>query len=583
MLCGSLGVIRSLMIKVTNLTQPVRILLLEDSPLDAKVVMAEVERGTIPARVMHVTDRQGVLAALDAGGWDLMITDFSLADMTGMDLLAWVRERQLDIPVIVVSNSVGDELAVLTMHAGARDFITKGSLARLNPAIERELQEQETRRQRWLAEAALAESEKNFRQLTEAIPEVFWLIDSERQQILYLSPAFETVWEQPPAPIMNQPLRLLETIHPEDYDRVYLQVSSRGWQGLNLEYRIVLPDGAVRWVNTRSFPILDENGRVVRIAGLTADISEGIRLRQERETMSHALAQTADPVMITDAAGIIIYANPAFEALTGYGLAEVLGQTPAILKSGLQDPGFYQALWSNLANGIPYTDIFINRRKSGELYYEAKTITPIRDAEGVVSHYVATGKDITDRLKTRERLHRIVHYDPITGLANRVLLKERVGQAVLQCRRLGRGFGVLCIGLDIKGLLGEGYNNKVMEQLLRQVAKRLSSTADPHDTVARMGGGEFMILHKDHEHAREQMELLARGLVTAFSAPIMTAGYELFLSPAIGISLFPDDTEEAETLLEQARVAMGHAHNAGHGGYRFYSQGMLAEVKHLSS
>ncbi|MCW8919233.1 MAG: PAS domain S-box protein [Gammaproteobacteria bacterium] len=561
----------------------IRILLVEDAPIDALAVMAEVERGAIPASVVQVENRRQALDALDAGGWDLILTDFSLPDMTGMDLLGWVRERQLDLPVIVISGNVGELLAVQMMRAGAHDFITKGSLARLNPAIERELREQEGHRQRRMAEAALLESERNFRQLTEAIPEVFWLIDCERGEMLYLSPAFETVWEQPPALFMCQPLRLLETLHPEDYDRVNQRLGEQGWLGLNMEYRIMLPDGTVRWVNSRAFPVLDKDGKVIRIAGLSTDISDTMRLRQERETMIHALAQTADAVMITDVAGVIIYVNPAFEKLTGYQLGEVVGQTPAILKSGLQDESFYRALWANLSNGLPSTDIFINRRKSGELYYEAKTITPIYDAEGGVSHFVATGKDITDRLKTRERLHRIVNYDAITGLANRVLLQERLGQAILQCRRHARGFGLLCIGLNLKELLGEGYDNRLMEQLLRQVAQRLSGAVDLHDTVARMGGGEFMILHKDHDHAHEALEMLAGEIVAAFATPICFAGYELFLTPAIGISLFPDDAGEVELLLEHARVAMGHVHRCECGHYCFYQAAMLEQPKHLSS
>ena len=545
--------------------------------------MAEVERGPLPVHFLHVENRQQVLAALDAGGHDLIITDFSLADMTGMDLLGWVRERQLDLPVIVVSGNVGELMVVRTMHAGACDFITKGALARLNPAIERELREQEVHRQRRLAEAALLESERNFRQLTEAIPEVFWLIDSEKQQMLYLSPAFEAVWEQPPALYMCEPLRLLETVHPEDYDRVSQRLSEQGWLGLNMEYRIVLPDGAVRCVNSRSFPVLDKAGRVFRIAGLTADISEAVKLREERETMISALAQTADAVMIADAEGVISYVNPAFERLTGYPQCEVVGCKPSLLKSGFQDAAFYQAVWSNIANGIPSTDIFINRRKDGELYYEAKTITPIRNSEGVVSHYVATGKDITDRLKTRERLNRLVNYDPITGLASRVLLQERLGQAILQCRRQGRGLALLCVGLNLNELLGVGRDKRMMEQLLVQVAQRLGSVVSGEDTVARMASGEFMILHRDHSDARGQAQELAWALAAAFTPPITNAGYELFLTPAIGISLFPDDADEVAVALEHARVAMGHAHKQGCGDHCFFSNTVRAHSKPLAN
>ncbi len=568
---------------MTSLPQQIRILLVEDDPNDAQLVMAEVGRASFASDMVHVTDRAATLAALDEGGWDLILTDFGLPDMTGLDLLQWVRERKLDIPVIVVSGSIGEELAVLTMHAGAHDFITKGSLTRLNPAIERELQELEVHRQRWLAEAALVESEQNFRQLTETIPEVFWLIDCEQQQMVYLSPAFEMVWELPAAQIMSQPGKILESVHPEDHDRVRQLVQQQGWQGLNTEYRIVLPDGEVRWVNTRSFPILDEQGKVQRIAGLSTDISERIRLSQEREMMSRALEQSADAVMITDAEGDIVYVNHAFEDLTGYPSSEVIGNNPRLLKSGFQDDALYKAMWSNITNGIPYTDIFINRRKDGELYYEAKTITPVRDSEGLLTHYVATGKDITDRLKTRERLNKVVNYDAVTGLANRILLQDRLDQAAKRFKRQQRGFGLLCVGLELKELLGEEHDSRMMEQLLRQVAQRITACVDGSDTVARTGGGEFMILHRDHEHAAEQLEHLAKELVTAFSVPIVTAGYELFLTPAIGISLFIDDSGETGRLMEHARIAMEYARKTGHGGYSFYQGEMMVQAKHLSS
>ncbi len=545
--------------------------------------MAEVARGNFVSDFVHVSGRAAALAALDEGGWDLILTDFSLPDVTALELLQWVHERKLDVPVIVVSGTIGEELAVLTMHAGAHDFIHKESLARLNPAIERELQEMEHHRQRWLAESALLESEQNFRQLTEAIPEVFWLIDCAMQQMVYLSPAFEVVWERPAAQIMSEPQHLLETLHPEDYDRVSELVEAQGWGGLSTEYRIVLPDGTVRWVSTRSFPIVNAQGEVERIAGLSTDISERMRLSQEREMMSRALEQTADAVMITNARGEIVYVNPAFEELTGFSVNEVLGKSPSLLKSGFQDEAFYRSMWSSITNGIPFTDIFINRRKDGELYYEAKTITPVRDAEGEICHYVATGKDITDRLKTKERLNRVVNYDAVTGLANHILLQDRLNQAVLISRHQQRGFGVLCIGLEFKELLGEEHDTKVLEQLLLQVAQRISGCANSHDTVARLGDGEFMILHKDHDKVSEQMESLAKELVMAFSAPIVTAGYELFLTPAIGISLFLDSSINPELLIEQARIAMQHARNRGHGGYSFYQGGMALPPKHLSS
>lgn len=551
------------------LARKIRILLVEDNPDDAQLVMAEVQRGPFDCQFIRVAKRQQVVAEL-ANAPDLILSDFSLPDMTGLDLLGLVREHALDIPVIIISSTIGEEMVVQTMHAGAHDFISKTSLIRLNPAIDRELQEQEIHRQRRLAEMALVESEQNFRQLTESIEEVFWLIDYRQEQMIYLSPAFEVVWEQHPAPYMSDPKRLLETVHPDDYDRVSEQLLEHGWDEFTLEYRIVLPDGTMRWVNTRSFPIYDEQGKLFRIAGLTTNTSERMQLAQERDMMCRALEQSADAVMITNAEGIVVYVNPAFEALTGYTNSDVIGQTPRLLKSGFQEDAVYDSLWMNISQGIPFSDIFLNRRKDGELYYEAKTITPVRDPDGVITHYVSTGKDITNRLKIQERLNKIINYDAVTGLANRILLEDRLSQASVFCRRLNRRFGLLYVEFGLNELLGSDYDSKVREQILRQLAQRVGELAEAGDTVAHLGEGDFAILHRTAGDVYQQMKTIADRLVVAFSTPVVARGYELFITPFIGISLFPDDAEEAEKLLKRAKVAMEQAKKSGTGGYYFF-------------
>lgn len=563
--------------------QQIRVLIVEDDEDDAAKIMAEVGDGEFLAQFVHASNREQTLQALGQRGWDIILTDYNLPDMTGLDLLGWVAERKLDVPVIVISGNIGDELAVLTMHAGAHDFISKDSLARLNPAISRELEEQEIHRQRWFAEAALLESEQNFRQLTENLPQVFWLIDCTQKQMLYLSPAFESVWERDASAYLIEPERLLETVHPEDVECLQLALSERGWQGMNTEYRIVLPDESVRWINTRSFPIFDENETVFRVAGLSEDVTERVLLGQDREMMSRALEQTADSVMITDANAHIVYVNPAFEDATGYSRAEALGEKPVILKSGFQDESFYKSMWANILNGIPYTDVFINRRKDGELFYEAKTITPLRNNEGVLTHFVSTGKDITKRLKNQERLNRIVNYDAVTGLANRVLLQDRLNQLVLQCRRQQRGFGIVCIGFELHGLLGEGHGQQLAEQLFRQLAQRLSDLTERPDTVARMENDDFIIVHKEDRDIRGELENLAKKLVGVFAKPIVAEGYELYLTPDIGLSLFPENGEEQEALLENACQAMRYSRTQGHGRYQFFDARLLADGHRLSS
>ncbi len=564
------------------MSERLQILLLEGSDDDAQRVIDVVQNGALAADIHHLHAGSELQVVLEQRQFDIIITNFQLKDISALDILALVHRLVLDLPVIVLSDGIGEELAVTVMHAGAHDFITKANLSRLVPAIERELEELTIHRQHRAAEMALRESEQRFRQLTENIGEVFWLLDAQSGEVIYLSPAFEDVWEQPVARMQENPDFLLETVHPEDYHRVQRALKKEGWQGFKDEYRIVLPDGDIRWINTTSFPIRNDQGQVYRVAGLSIDVSERKRLAEEREMLSRALEQSADAVMITDATGEIVYVNTAFEEVSGYRSKEVMGRNPNFLKSGFQDDAFYATVWKNLSNGIPFTDIFINRRKDGELYYEAKTITPVRGSGGELTHFISTGKDITNRLKTRQRLQKLIHYDAVTGLANRFLLQERMEQTILQAQSRGGSFGVMYIGLELSELLGDIQPKKLVERLLHQVAQRLTEGTHTTVTAARLGQNEFVLLLKDVSQ-RAELEEAAKALLISFIEPVAADGYELFLTPSIGISLFPGDGLDSDTLIQHAELAMKHVRIQEEGAYGFYQVGMEPRRKHLSS
>lgn len=563
-------------------TTPRHILLLEGDSDDAEAVNRCLREGAFDAKVSVLQRFAELAPVLRQGVHDILISNFQLSDGTALDVLRLVRELRLDLPVIVLSDGIGEELAVTAMHAGAHDFITKRNLSRLVPAIERELEELAIHRRHREAEAALRESEQRFRQLTENIGEVLWLLDVGSGEVIYLSPAFEDVWERPTSFMRQGAESLLETIHPEDYAKVSMLLKRNGWLGFNAEYRIQLADGSSRWIGTTSFPIRDEQGAISRVAGLSIDISERKRLTEEREMLSRALEQSADAVMITGAEGRIVYVNPAFEAISGYRADEVLGDTPAFLKSGFQDAKFYRSLWKNLLNGLPFTDVFINRRKDGELYYEAKTITPVRGTDGELTHFVSTGKDITNRLKSRQRLHTLLNYDAVTGLANSVMLQERLEQAILLAAAYRERIGVLCVGMSMRELLGDIQSRRLAEKLEFQVAQRLNEIVGSHVRAARLSDDEFVLLLKGVED-HNQLEQLARQLVTAFAEPVKAEGYELFLSPAVGISLFPDDGVEGEVLVRHAQQAMEYARTNEQDAYGFYAWVKQPRDKHLSS
>ena len=408
------------------------------------------------------------------------------------------------------------------------------------------------------AEYDLHETEQCFRQLGENIQEVFWLLNADASQTLYLSPSFEALWDRPARSMLASPSFLLQTIHPEDLSRIQRVLDEQGWSGLNHDYRIQLCDGTIRWIHTRCFVLPDEHSDSQRIAGVSVDISKQKRLEREKDMMTRALEQSADTVMITDADGVIVYVNAAFEDISGYAKDEVLGLRPSLLRSGFQDESFYQRVWQSLGAGLPFIDVFINRRKDGELFYEAKSITPLRGKEGDITHFVSTGKDITERLKGRERLQRLLHYDTVTGLASRVLLHDRLHQAILHARRLHTRLGVVCLGLGLSELLGKDSARELHEQMMRAAAERLQGIFDSDCTLARLAEDEFVVLLKNIEQDEELEETVNR-LLVAFAEPLRTAGYELFVTPAVGISISPEHSEEPDELLRRALMAMLHA------------------------
>ncbi len=551
---------------------PVRVLLVEDSEDDAFFLTRELRRGGYLPEMQRVEHLADLERALDHP-WDLLISDYNLPGFCALDVLDAIKARGLDLPVIVVSGAIGEETAVAAMHAGAHDYIMKDNLARLNSAVERELAEAEGRRQRERAERALRESEEHFRQLAGNIDGVLWLIDLRVGRMIYINPGYEQVWERPAAHLFESIDRLLDSVHPEDYDRIAGLLQKEGWVAFNAEYRIQRPDGSERWVATHSFPIRDQDGHVFRCAALTRDITEQKRAESEREKLFRALEQTADMVMITNRDGIIEYVNAAFEDVTGHERSDVIGRRPALLSSGLQDHEFFERMWRTLSNGLPFTDLFINRRKDGDLYYEAKTITPVRNERGEVTHFVATGKDVTRRLARQEAMQHMISYDALTGLGNRLLFVDHLNKSLLKARRNGDELGVMCIGIDLEGLLGADQMQQLGEKLLFAVGRRIKSVLSNVEGLARLEQQQFAAIVSGID-GRADLEPIARQLMDAFSRPLESEGYQLYLNLSIGISLFPEDSGETDDLIRQAETAMLHTRLHERAGYGFFSREM---------
>jgi diguanylate cyclase (GGDEF)-like protein/PAS domain S-box-containing protein len=314
-------------------------------------------------------------------------------------------------------------------------------------------------------------------------------------------------------------------------------------------------------------------------AGTEPDDS-GPRSAQQDRLLGQALDQLGDMVWITDRQGVIEYANPAFERVTGYALEEVIGRSNAdVLKSGHHDAAFYQRLWQALEAGRPFREVFTNRTRSGELVHMDETITPVLEADGSISRYVATARDITRRLELEERLQHLAFYDPLTGLANRDLVLNRTERAILRARHAHHAVGVLMLDLRQFRSINQALGHAHGDEVLKAVAERLRLNVADHDTVARIGSDRFLVLLEDLRSSRWTGRITCR-LLTQLEKPMEVADQELFLAAWCGLGLFPEDGDNAADLLSRAEAALGRARSERIRGPVFYNPERDRQAQH---
>jgi diguanylate cyclase (GGDEF)-like protein/PAS domain S-box-containing protein len=421
---------------------------------------------------------------------------------------------------------------------------------------------------------ALRASEERFAQIFHASPLIISISREADGVFLEVNEAFERAggWTRAEA-IGRSALELGLWPDPAEREQMRERLRANGGRLSDAEWRFRRRDGVVRDVRGGIERIMLHGEACLLFIG--QDVTERKRTEAEMRKLSGAIAQTADIVMITDREGHIEYVNEAFEQITGYTRTEALGRKPNLLKSGLQDDGFYRRLWQTLLAGETFRDVFVNRRKNGELFYEEKTITPLKDDSGAITHFIATGKDITERVRVQERLTHLAYHDALTDLPNRVLFMERLAQALARARWHGRVVAVLFLDLDRFKYINDTMGHEAGDRFLQVMAQRLQGCLRDGDTMARLGGDEFAILLEDIAKA-EDVAPLAEKILQAFALPFMFWGREYCLTVSIGISLYPSDAADAATLLRNADIAMYRAKELGRNGYQFYSAEMSA-------
>jgi diguanylate cyclase (GGDEF)-like protein/PAS domain S-box-containing protein len=362
-------------------------------------------------------------------------------------------------------------------------------------------------------------------------------------------------------------------VYPADLAAAYAaddrRVLERGETITRIEDHRVPSSGELRRVWVSKVPLRDGSGQIVGLQGVFTDLSEEMRSLEEFRLAAAVLESSQQAVMITDLSGRILRVNPAFERITGFSASDAIGRTPRLLSSGQQAPQFYQQLWAALHDSGHWQGELVNRRRDGSLYTQQMTVSTVRDPRGAPSHYVAMFLDISEAKSAARQIQHLAHHDALTGLPNRVLLRDRLQQALAQSRRHGQCVAVLFMDLDHFKHVNDAHGHHVGDLLLQQAARRISLALRTSDTVSRQGGDEFIALLPDLKDPQEAMPV-CRALLRALSTPFEVDGHTLHLSASIGVASSPADSEDMDTLLRCADMAMYEAKSAGRNRAQFF-------------
>lgn len=337
------------------------------------------------------------------------------------------------------------------------------------------------------------------------------------------------------------------------------------------------PDGESFPVEYHAEPII-ENGEITGAVVSFSDISERKKAEELLLLSDRVFKNTSEAIIITKPDGEIIDINKAFTTITGWEREEIIGQNPRIMRSGRQDGDFYKAMWQEIHDKGCWSGEIWDRKKSGEEYPKWLTINAVNDEQGTVTHYIGIFSDITKNKATEEQLQRMAFYDGLTNLPNRTLCRDRLEHEIKGAHRHDKKLAVLYLDLDRFKYVNDTLGHASGDLLLQQAALRITSCVREEDTVARLGGDEFTVILTDVDDTRI-IQRITSNIISRLSEQFTIQGTDVNIGASIGISLYPDNGTDYDTLTKNADTAMYKAKEGGRNTYRFFTEELHAKIK----
>jgi diguanylate cyclase (GGDEF)-like protein/PAS domain S-box-containing protein len=426
-------------------------------------------------------------------------------------------------------------------------------------------------RERGAAEARARAARNLLQSVLDAIPSrVFWKDRDSRYLGCNARCAFDAGLASPEAIVGRVDQDLGWEDQADAFRADDLRVMETGQARVNYESTATMADGRLIYFNATKVPLRGGNGEIIGLVGAYRDITDYKRVEHKLRLLASVFENAHEGIIITDAEATIVDVNQAFIELTGYAREEVVGNKPSLLKSGHHDQEFYAALWRDLLERGHWRGEIWNRRKDGALYAELLDISAVHGSGGKASHYVGIFSDITVLKEHQRQLEQMAHYDALTQLPNRVLLARRLEEALVETQKFGGMLAVAYLDLDGFKPVNDTLGHEAGDQLLMGVAERLKACVRGRDTVARLGGDEFVILLSELGSTEDCCQTLDR-VIKVLCEPYPLRDEDIRISASIGVSLFPLDDSDPDTLMRHADQAMYTAKQSGRNRYHVFN------------
>lgn len=418
----------------------------------------------------------------------------------------------------------------------------------------------------------LAQAELRFRTLYELSRDGIVIVDPESKRFLEFNEVAHTQLGYSREEFATRVISDIEIVEsPEETKQHVDRIMERGWDDFETQHR--RKDGAIRDIQV-VVQRLTVDGREVLYCTYR-DITE--RKFAERATHLYAniFRHSGEAIMVTDRENRIVAVNPSFTRLTGYDLEDIRGQDPRVLSSGRTPRDTYRAMWNGLEeNGFWQGELW-DRRKNGTAYPKWAALSVIRGADGQVQNYIASFTDISQRKADEQRIDYLAHHDALTGLINRYSLESSLDQILHGARRSREQVAVMFIDMDRFKSINDTLGHHMGDRMLVEIGHRLRGSVRESDVVARLGGDEFVVVLTAMTASLSAAGVAAK-VIQTLGEPYLIEGITLHSSPSIGISLYPADGEDSETLMKAADTAMYHAKERGRNNFQFFTASLNA-------